>query len=119
MIVIAFDGKLKKDGRFWLVHISGLCLDTQGRTKKEAYRMAKSIVIDASGNALPEACVHEDEHSLHVLNYNSPGATGAPAFAAHLVHRLVCSGKLEGLKRKPANFTSPWNYELTVEELLR
>ncbi len=49
--MLVFDGKLTKDGAFWLVEIPGLNLMTQGRTKAEAFRMAKSIVIDASGNS--------------------------------------------------------------------
>ncbi|HLG20161.1 MAG TPA: helix-turn-helix transcriptional regulator [Bdellovibrionota bacterium] len=48
--MLAFEGHIHKDGKFWLVEIPGLNLMTQGRSKTEAYKMARSVVIDASGN---------------------------------------------------------------------
>ncbi len=48
--MLAFDGHIYKDGKFWLVEIPGLNLMSQGRSRSEAYKMAKSVVIDASGN---------------------------------------------------------------------
>ncbi len=38
------EGKLTKDGRFWMVEFPGLDAFTQGRTKKEAYEMAKDLL---------------------------------------------------------------------------
>jgi len=35
-----------------------------------------------------------------VINYNSPGATGAPAFAAHLYRIAEEQGYLEGIRRR-------------------
>ncbi len=52
---------------------------------------------------LPEAVVLYGEGSVHVLNYNSPGATGAPAYSATLVRMLSERGVLEGFRRRPAN----------------
>ena len=49
--MLAFDGQLIKDGEFWIVEIPTLNLMTQGRTKEEAYKMAKSVVLDASGSS--------------------------------------------------------------------
>ena len=49
--MLVFDGTIYKDGKFWLAEIPGLDLMTQGHSKKEAYEMAKSVVIDASGNS--------------------------------------------------------------------
>src|SRR5690349_9138950 len=51
MPMLTFEGHIFKDGDYWLAEIPGLYLMTQGRTKKEAYKMAKSVVIDASGNS--------------------------------------------------------------------
>lgn len=48
--MLLFEGRLSKEGKFWAVEIPGLHLMTQGRNKKEAYRMARSVVVDASGN---------------------------------------------------------------------
>ena len=39
-----FQGKLIKDGRWWVVDIDILKIGTQGRTKKEAYEMAKDAL---------------------------------------------------------------------------
>ncbi len=49
--MLAFEGKLTKDGSYWIVEIFGLELMTQGKSKEQAYKMAKSVVLDASGNS--------------------------------------------------------------------
>lgn len=67
----------------------------------------RSVIVDPRGRLVPEAVVLETPASLHVLNYNSPGATGAPAFAACLVRRL-------GLPRKrESSEASEWFDRLT------
>lgn len=52
----------------------------------------RSVVVDDSGRFVPDAMVLEGPHSVHVLNYNSPGATGALPFAAHLVDHIHSRG---------------------------
>ena len=49
----------------------------------------RTILIDKNGKFASERLVVEDEFSLHILNYNSPGATGALPFAASIARRLV------------------------------
>ena len=47
-----FEGRIKKDGRFWLVEIPAFDALTQGRTKKESLAMAKDLIetmADARG----------------------------------------------------------------------
>lgn len=47
-----FEGRIKKDGRFWLVEMPAFDAVTQGRTKREALEMAKDLLetmADASG----------------------------------------------------------------------
>ena len=39
-----FRGRIKKDGRFWLVEIPVFDAMTQGRTKREAFEMAKDLI---------------------------------------------------------------------------
>lgn len=39
-----FEGRVKKDGRFWLVEIPAFDAVTQGRTKREAFAMAKDLL---------------------------------------------------------------------------
>ena len=49
----------------------------------------RSLLIDKNGYFAPESFLVEDESSLHILNYNSPGATGALPVAADIVRKLV------------------------------
>jgi (S)-2-hydroxyglutarate dehydrogenase len=60
----------------------------------------RSSLIDRNG-FVPEALLIEGKQSLHILNYNSPGATGAPAFSAYVVSRVMKEGHFDGLKKKP------------------
>ena len=39
-----FLGRIKKDGRFWLVEVPAFDAVTQGRTKREAFEMAKDLI---------------------------------------------------------------------------
>ncbi len=49
----------------------------------------RSLLIDKKGNFMSESLLVENESSLHVLNYNSPGATGALPVAKKIVKELV------------------------------
>ena len=61
---------------------------------------------------VPEAILVQDERSVHVLNYNSPGATGAPSYSASLVARLRESGLLDGPRRKPCRSVGRiWDFD--------
>lgn len=44
----------------------------------------RNSLIDSNG-FVPEAVIERGQNSYHVLNYNSPGATGAPAYSMHLL----------------------------------
>lgn len=59
----------------------------------------------------PEAILVFGEESCHVLNYNSPGATGAPAFSAKVVKDLQSEGRLDGLRKRPRLTESPWSFD--------
>ncbi|MDG6898700.1 MAG: FAD-dependent oxidoreductase, partial [Nitrososphaerota archaeon] len=59
----------------------------------------RSSLIGSEG-FVPEALIERGTNSLHVLNYNSPGATGAPAFSAYLVGELKREGDLDGYRPK-------------------
>jgi L-2-hydroxyglutarate oxidase len=61
---------------------------------------------------VPEAILVQDERSAHVLNYNSPGATGAPGYSASVVSRLRDDGQLDGFPRKPhPGEGSGWDFD--------
>jgi len=76
----------------------------------------RSPVIDREGNFVKEALEFETENSYHILNFNSPGATGAPAFCAYLVKKLEKAGKLENLKKKAKLLSSCWDFEAIIGE---
>ena len=44
-----FTGRIKKDGRLWLVEIPALDAFTQGRTKREAFAMAEDLIETMAG----------------------------------------------------------------------
>ncbi len=76
----------------------------------------RSQVVDRQGRLVPEAIPVEGPRSFHILNYNSPGATGAPAHAAHLVDHLAGRGYLEGLKPRPLA-RPPWDWEALADAM--
>lgn len=54
----------------------------------------RSSVVDSAGRFVPDTLVLKRDSSLHVLNYNSPGATGALPVAAGIATQLVQAGAL-------------------------
>lgn len=73
----------------------------------------RSWVINNQG-FVSEALRLENANSLHVLNYNSPGATGSPAFSAYLVEGLRRKGHFDGLHQRTAaseRSSNLWNFE--------
>jgi len=71
----------------------------------------RNSVIDRNG-FVPEAMVLPGPSSLHVLNYNSPGATGAPVFSANLVRRMEREGLLRTTRRRSIE-GSLWDFSDT------
>lgn len=54
----------------------------------------RSSLIDKSGKFVSDTMIVNKNNSLHVLNYNSPGATGALPMAAMIVDQLIRNGIL-------------------------
>jgi L-2-hydroxyglutarate oxidase len=54
----------------------------------------RSSVIDKTGRFVPDTLVLERDSSLHVLNYNSPGATGALPMAGNIANKVIKEGFL-------------------------
>ncbi|MEW6603060.1 MAG: FAD-dependent oxidoreductase [Thermoproteota archaeon] len=54
----------------------------------------RSSVIDKTGRFVPDTLVLERDSSLHVLNYNSPGATGALPMAANIASKVIEAGAI-------------------------
>ena len=72
----------------------------------------RSPVIDNTGNFVPDTIELEGSHTYHILNYNSPGATGAPAYAAYVISRLE-NAKMLNLPRKNKQ-SDIWNFEQII-----
>lgn len=56
----------------------------------------RSSVINENGQFVPDVILEGDSMSFHILNYNSPGATGALPFSAFIVNNLNKQGMFEG-----------------------
>src|SRR5262249_16800150 len=52
----------------------------------------RSSVVDRHGRFVPDTIVLERQGSVHILNYNSTGATGALPMAAEIASRIFQNG---------------------------
>ncbi|HEX2614401.1 MAG TPA: FAD-dependent oxidoreductase [Nitrososphaera sp.] len=59
----------------------------------------RSSVIDHTGRFVPDTLVLQRNSSLHVLNYNSPGATGALPMAANIASKVIEASALATIDR--------------------
>ena len=75
----------------------------------------RSSVIDINGKFIPDVILKSDEMSFHILNYNSPGATGVLPFSAYVVNNLNKVGLLneEDLDMQ----CGPWKFAEIIEKL--
>jgi len=64
--------------------------------ERRTLRGIRSPIIDNKG-FVPEALLIPAEGSIHILNYNSPGASGAPAYSALIVTKMKELGLFDGL----------------------
>ena len=77
----------------------------------------RNALISTDG-FIPEALEMWSGGSLHIMNYNSPGATGAPAYSAKLVAELATKGLVDGLhSRAKQPHASPWDFDETVADV--
>ena len=90
--------------------------------KIEAYKITergtagiRSSIIDENGKFVPDVIQIDDEASFHILNYNSPGATGSLPFAAHIVNHLNEKGlfRCEDLQAQ----CGPWKFNEIIEKI--
>lgn len=72
----------------------------------------RTPIITPEGKFLPDVLELEGKTSYHILNYNSPGATGAPAYSAYVVKSLQEKGFLQYKTRKT---DSMWDFEAIVQ----
>ena len=67
----------------------------------------RNSLVDNNG-FVAEAVIEKGQNSIHILNYNSPGATGAPAFAAYVIKLASSSGFMNLDKRKADSDHGVW-----------
>ncbi|AJM93164.1 NAD(P)/FAD-dependent oxidoreductase [Nitrosopumilus piranensis] len=77
----------------------------------------RSSVIDENGKFSPDVILIDEESSFHILNYNSPGATGALPFSAHIVNHLHTSGLVSSEDMDAQ--CGPWKFTEIIEKLER
>ncbi len=58
----------------------------------------RSSVVDSAGRFVPDTMIMAKDASTHVLNYNSPGATGALPMAAMISSQIINAGFIEQAK---------------------
>lgn len=73
----------------------------------------RSPVITPDGRFLPDVMELEEEGSYHIINYNSPGATGAPAYSAFVVQKLHDKGFLNF---KQISKKSIWDFDSVINQ---
>ena len=79
--------------------------------RRRAVFGVRSSVVDSSG-FVPEALLLKGESSAHIINFNSPGATGAPSYSAMVVHELRSDGLLDGFGLRSTPYRIPgWEFD--------
>ena len=73
----------------------------------------RSPVITPKGKFLPDVLELKNSNSFHIINYNSPGATGAPAYSAFIVQKLQESGYLDYPQKTKESI---WNFDDVIDQ---
>ena len=74
----------------------------------------RTPVITPDGNFLKDILELSGENSFHIINYNSPGATGAPAYSAFIVKKLQDEGFLDYPQKSKESF---WNFSEIISRM--
>jgi len=73
----------------------------------------RSPVITPQGKFLADVMELENDNSYHIINYNSPGATGAPAYSAFVVKKLQDKGFLDYTRKKKETM---WKFDDLINQ---
>ena len=73
----------------------------------------RTPVISPTGEFVSEMIEIEGKNSFHIVNYNTPGATGAPAYSAFVVKKLQEKGILPQTNNQ---VDSIWNFNKIFEQ---
>ena len=84
---------------------------------KRAIFGVRSSIVGISG-FVPEALLFKGEDSAHIINFNSPGATGAPAYSAKVIDELQSGGHLDMLVKKTETHAIPgWYFQAVASQM--
>jgi len=83
------------------------------RIKEKGTAGIRSSVIDEHGKFVPDVILMDESMSFHILNYNSPGATGALPFSAYIINRLNESGLFRN--ERDDSECGPWKFRDIVQ----
>jgi len=73
----------------------------------------RSTVITPQGKFVADVMELENDNSYHIINYNSPGATGAPAYSAFVVKKLQDKGFLDYTRKKKETM---WKFDDVINQ---
>ncbi len=74
----------------------------------------RTPVITPKGEFLKDILELSSKNSFHIVNYNSPGATGAPAYSALVVKKLADQGFLNFPQTSKETF---WKFDEIIEKI--
>jgi (S)-2-hydroxyglutarate dehydrogenase len=78
----------------------------------------RSSLVDREGRFVSDTMVVKGNHSIHILNYNSPGATGALPMGAALVDELLRNGIIiDDSSSKSREKKSIWDIQRISNEM--
>jgi len=72
----------------------------------------RTPVISPKGEFVKDILELVGKNSFHIVNYNSPGATGAPAYSAFIVKTLQDKGFLNHAQKPKESF---WNFDKIID----
>jgi L-2-hydroxyglutarate oxidase len=75
----------------------------------------RSSLVGKDGKFVPDTMFFREDNALHILNYNSPGATGALPIAAMLTDQLSREGIVIGVNSKEKSL---WDVQRIAEYML-
>ena len=84
-----------------------------GNFSKRGTSGIRTPVLSPQGEFVSEMIEIEGKNSFHIVNYNTPGATGAPAYSAFVVKKLQEKGILARSKNQK---NSIWNFDKIFEQ---
>ena len=87
-----------------------------GRFTERGFAGIRSSVINRDGKFEPDVILEKRERTLSILNYNSPGASGALPFCAHVISQLDEEGFLR-LGGGGGGACGPWRFSDIVESM--